>query len=73
MADSPKITFSRRGFLKGAGVTAATSVIETANALTRDAKDALQPDRVQGPDALPVKLHVNGRERSEERRVGKEC
>ncbi len=64
MADSPKITFSRRGFIKGAGVTAATSVIETANALTRDAKDALQADRVQGPDALSVKLHINGREHS---------
>jgi xanthine dehydrogenase YagT iron-sulfur-binding subunit len=64
MADSPKTTFSRRGFLKGAGVTAATSVIETANALTRDAKEALQADRVQGPDALPVKLHINGREHS---------
>ena len=64
MADSPKITFSRRGFLKGAGVTAATSVIETANALARDAKEALQADRVQGPDALPVKLHINGREHS---------
>jgi xanthine dehydrogenase YagT iron-sulfur-binding subunit len=64
MADFPKTTFSRRGFLKGAGVTAATSVIETANALTRDAKEALQADRVQGPDALPVKLHINGREHS---------
>src|SRR5580693_6537639 len=60
MAD--KITFSRRGFLKGAGVTAATSVIETANALARDAKDALHNDRVLGPEALPVKLHINGRE-----------
>jgi aerobic-type carbon monoxide dehydrogenase small subunit (CoxS/CutS family) len=39
-------------------------VIETANALTRDAKDALQADRVQGPDALSVKLRVNGREHS---------
>ncbi len=62
MADSPKITFSRRGFLKGAGVTAATSVLETANALARDAKDALHNDRVLGPEALPVKLHINGRE-----------
>jgi xanthine dehydrogenase YagT iron-sulfur-binding subunit len=62
MADSPKITFSRRGFLKGAGVTAATSVIETANALARDAKDALHNDRVLGPEALPLKLHINGRE-----------
>lgn len=64
MADSPKNTFSRRGFLKGAGVTAATSVIETANALARDAKEALHADRVQGPDALPVKLHINGRDHS---------
>jgi xanthine dehydrogenase YagT iron-sulfur-binding subunit len=61
MADSPKIKFSRRGFLKGAGVTAATTVIETANALARETKDS---DRVQGPEALPVKLHINGREQS---------
>ena len=64
MADSPKTTFSRRGFLKGAGVTAATTVIETANALARDAKDAVHHDRVVGPDALPVKLHINGHEHS---------
>lgn len=61
MADHPKNTFSRRGFLKGASVTAAASVIETANALARDAKEALHSDRVQGPDALPVELHINGR------------
>ena len=61
MADSPKITFSRRGFIKGASVTAATTVIETANALARDVKDS---NKVQGPEALPVKLHINGREHS---------
>ena len=61
MADSPKIKFSRRGFLKGAGVTAATTVIETANALARETQDS---DKVQGPEALPVKLHINGREHS---------
>ena len=64
MADAPKITFSRRGFLKGAGVTAATTVIESANALARETKDALHHDRPVGPDALPVKLHVNGHEYS---------
>jgi len=62
MADGPKTTFSRRGFLKGAGVTAATTVIESANALAREAKDALHNDRAVGPDALPVKLHINGHE-----------
>ncbi|MGA3225072.1 MAG: (2Fe-2S)-binding protein [Acidobacteriaceae bacterium] len=61
MADSPKIKFSRRGFIKGAGVTAATTVIETANALARETKDI---NKVQGPEALPVKLHINGREHS---------
>jgi xanthine dehydrogenase YagT iron-sulfur-binding subunit len=67
MADSPdssKIRFSRRGFLKGAGVTAATSVIETANALARNANEAVHSNRVAGPDALPVKLHINGHEHS---------
>ena len=39
MTDGPKTTFSRRGFLKGAGVTAATTVIESANALARETKD----------------------------------
>jgi xanthine dehydrogenase YagT iron-sulfur-binding subunit len=62
MADTPKIQFSRRGFLKGAGVTAAATVIESANALARETKDALRPDQAFGPDALPVKLHVNGHE-----------
>jgi xanthine dehydrogenase YagT iron-sulfur-binding subunit len=62
MADAPKIEFSRRGFLKGAGITAATTVIESANALARDAKDALHSERVLGPEALPIKLKVNGHE-----------
>ena len=64
MADAPKIGFSRRGFLKGAGVTAATTAIESANALVRGAKDVVHSDRAVGPDALPVKLHINGREHS---------
>lgn len=62
MADAPKIEFSRRGFLKGAGITAATTVIESANALARDAKGALHTERVLGPEALPIKLKINGQE-----------
>ena len=62
MADAPKIEFSRRGFLKGAGITAATTVIESANALARDAKDALHSEHVLGPEALPIKLKINGHE-----------
>jgi xanthine dehydrogenase YagT iron-sulfur-binding subunit len=62
MADAPKLEFSRRGFLKGAGITAANSVIESANAFARDAKDALHSAQTVGPDALAIKLHINGRE-----------
>jgi xanthine dehydrogenase YagT iron-sulfur-binding subunit len=51
MADGPKTTFSRRGFLKGAGVTAATTVIESANALARETK-ALHTDRTTLRDNL---------------------
>jgi aerobic-type carbon monoxide dehydrogenase small subunit (CoxS/CutS family) len=62
MADAPKIEVSRRGFLKGAGITAATTVIESANAFARDANNALHSVQTVGPDAVPIKLHVNGRE-----------
>jgi xanthine dehydrogenase YagT iron-sulfur-binding subunit len=62
MADSPKIEVSRRGFLKGAGITAATTVIESAKAFGREATDALHGVQTVGPDALPIQLHINGRE-----------
>ena len=64
MADAPKTKFSRRGFLQGAGVTAATTVIESANALARETKDALHHDRTVGPDPLHVELFINGHEHS---------
>jgi xanthine dehydrogenase YagT iron-sulfur-binding subunit len=62
MTDTPKTKFSRRGFLKGAGVTAATTVIESANALARETRDVLRQDQAVGPDALRVKLFINGHE-----------
>ncbi len=62
MADAPKIEVSRRGFLKGAGVTAASTVIESAKAFGREANDALQSAQTVGPGSLPIKLHINGEE-----------
>ena len=62
MADAPKTEVSRRGFLKGAGITAASSVIESAKAFGSEAKDALQSVQTVGPGALPIKLHINGEE-----------
>ena len=38
MADSKQTTFSRRGFLKGAGLTAAGTLLEHAEALTAEVK-----------------------------------
>ena len=62
MSDKPKVEVSRRGFLKGAGFTAASTVIESANALTRDLKETAHADHTIGPGATPVTLMVNGHE-----------
>jgi aerobic-type carbon monoxide dehydrogenase small subunit (CoxS/CutS family) len=58
MADSKKMQFSRRGFLKGAGLTAAGTLLEQAQALTAEVKSAT-PSAL-GPGAVAVRLHVNG-------------
>jgi len=60
MSDTPKIEVSRRGFLKSAGLTAATSVLNTATALAHDAEQAASSSGAVGPDAVPIKLHING-------------
>lgn len=57
-----KIAFTRRGFLKGAGLTAATTVLETATALAREAQHSAKDDPSLGPDAVDLKFHVNGTE-----------
>ncbi len=62
MPETPKNYFTRRGFLKGAGVTAATTVIESAHALSAEVNDALHAHPVLGPAALPIKLLINGKE-----------
>ncbi len=62
MADTPKTQFTRRGFLKGAGVTAAAAAVETAQALARETNESLKPDQTVGPNALPIKLRINGQE-----------
>ncbi len=62
MCDAPKVEVSRRGFLKGASFTAATTVIETATALARDAREIAHGETAVGPGAVPIKLLVNGHE-----------
>ena len=60
MAETPKTQFSRRGFLKGAGVTAATTVLESAQALARESHASSHGQHVTGPDAVPITLRING-------------
>ena len=62
MPDTPKVEVSRRGFLKGAGLTAATTVLDSAAAIARETREAVQGDQSAGPNAVPVKLLVNGQE-----------
>lgn len=62
MSDKEKQgTLTRRGFLKGAGVTAAGGLIlEQAQILNQEARAAVPESTVLGPDAVPVALSVNG-------------
>ena len=55
---------SRRGFLKGAGLTAAgTALLDGVQAFSREAAAAANPGVTEfGPGPVPVRLRVNGQE-----------
>src|SRR3954462_11808456 len=57
----PTKGLSRRGFLKGAGITAAGAAIaETGIATLAEAAEAQKGAPVLGPGALSITLKVNG-------------
>lgn len=60
MSESDKPTISRRGFLKAAGVTAASTLVESAQAATKEFSQSAQGPKTLGPEGVPVVLHVNG-------------
>ena len=60
MPDTPATTFTRRGFLRGAGVTAATSVVESTHAFAREGKELQLAPAALGPAATPIRLAING-------------
>lgn len=64
MTDTPNKGFTRRGFLKGAGLAAATTVAETTSALARDLNEAAHAPAAMGPAPLSIKLDVNGHEQT---------
>lgn len=63
-ADSSRGSITRRGFLKGAGLTAAgTALLEGVQGFTSEAKAAETSGITElGPGAVPVRLLVNGSE-----------
>lgn len=67
-SDSGKSGITRRGFLKGAGLTAAgTALLDGVQGFTSEAR-AQSPHGVTefGPGPIPVRLHVNGAEHTVE-------
>jgi xanthine dehydrogenase YagT iron-sulfur-binding subunit len=60
LSDAEKRTVTRRGFLKAAGATAATTVVESAHAIAKDLRDSAKTTSALGPGAVPIVLHVNG-------------
>jgi xanthine dehydrogenase YagT iron-sulfur-binding subunit len=63
-ADTPRTGISRRGFLKGAGITAAsTALLEGVQTLRAEAETAATPGVTEfGPGPVPIRLHINGAE-----------
>ena len=57
---------SRRGFLKGAGLTAAgTALLDGVQAFSRESAAIKNPDvKEMGPGPVPVHLKINGKEQS---------
>src|SRR5580765_3421143 len=59
--------FSRRGFLRGAGVTAVAAVAETRLATAvraaQEASKADEANKLIGPDRAAIKLNINGAEK----------
>jgi xanthine dehydrogenase YagT iron-sulfur-binding subunit len=60
LSETEKPSISRRGFLKAAGVTAASSLVESVHAVTRETNESSHGPRTSGPGAAPIVLHVNG-------------
>jgi xanthine dehydrogenase YagT iron-sulfur-binding subunit len=65
-SETAKNGISRRGFLKGAGFTAAgTALLDGVQAFSHEAAASLNPGVTElGPGPVPVRLRVNGKEQT---------
>jgi xanthine dehydrogenase YagT iron-sulfur-binding subunit len=64
LTDTIKQAISRRGFLKVASATAASTLIDSANALSEDMHDSARGAAAVGPGAVPIVLNINGQPHS---------
>jgi xanthine dehydrogenase YagT iron-sulfur-binding subunit len=63
--DPPRNGITRRGFLKGAGITAAgTALLEGVHGFNTAAQTTTSGVTVLGPGAIPVTLNVNGKDQA---------
>ena len=64
--ESGRNGITRRGFLKGAGLTAAgTALLEPVRAFGSDAAASTNPAVTEfGPGPVPVRLHINGKDQA---------
>lgn len=56
----PGNSITRRSFIRGAGLSTAGSVLLTTNAFALDYKEPLTAENEFGPDAMTIKMKVNG-------------
>ncbi len=56
----PKKGLSRRGFIRGAGLTTAGTVLLTSKAIAFDAPERVVEGKEYGPDATTIQMKVNG-------------
>ena len=63
-SESAKKSISRRGFLRGAGLTTVGTVALQSGVLGSPLQDETLAEQSIGPDAALIRLHVNGKSRS---------
>ncbi len=56
----PTKAITRRSFIRGAGISTAGTVMLTSNALAFDYKEQLVTGEEYGPEAMTIKMKVNG-------------
>ena len=63
-SDKPKSGISRRGFLRGAGLTTAGTVLLSSDVLAFEPKKSIDKGKMVGPEGVEIKMKINGAKQS---------